>query len=81
MQPGSPVGGREGMDNDQVQLQEQEKISQEEAKELKQVEIEKTFDKSCSTPSSSLITCIFIIRDSGIVHTKILLSLNLDGCI
>ncbi|XP_056190429.1 synaptosomal-associated protein 47 isoform X2 [Falco biarmicus] len=36
VQPGSPVGGREGMDNDQVQLQKQEKISQEEAKELKQ---------------------------------------------
>lgn len=37
VQPSSPVGGREGMDNDQVQLQKQEKISQEEAKELKQV--------------------------------------------
>lgn len=37
VQPSSPVGGREGTDNDQVQLQKQEKISQEEAKELKQV--------------------------------------------
>ncbi|XP_075000465.1 synaptosomal-associated protein 47 isoform X3 [Calonectris borealis] len=37
VQPSSPVGGREGMDNDQVQLQKQEKISQEEAKELKQI--------------------------------------------
>lgn len=37
VQPGSPVGGRDGPDNDQTQLQKQEKISQEEAKELKQV--------------------------------------------
>ncbi|KAM6338607.1 synaptosomal-associated protein 47 isoform 2-T2 [Podargus strigoides] len=36
VQPDSPVGGKEGMDNDQVQLQKQEKISQDEAKELKQ---------------------------------------------
>ncbi|KFP32503.1 Synaptosomal-associated protein 47, partial [Colius striatus] len=37
VQPSSPVGSREGMDNDQAQLQKQEKISQEEAKELKQI--------------------------------------------
>lgn len=37
VQPSSPVGGREGTDSDQVQLQKHEKISQEEAKELKQV--------------------------------------------
>uniref|UniRef100_A0A8C3K7A5 Synaptosomal-associated protein 47 n=1 Tax=Calidris pygmaea TaxID=425635 RepID=A0A8C3K7A5_9CHAR len=37
VQPSLPVGGREGTDNDQVQLQKQEKISQEEAKELKQI--------------------------------------------
>lgn len=37
VQPGSPVGGKEGMDSEQVQLEKQEKISQEEAKELKQV--------------------------------------------
>lgn len=42
LQPSSPVGGKEGMDNDQVQLQKQEKISQEEAKELKQVQVEIT---------------------------------------
>lgn len=30
------------MDNDQVQLQKQEKISQEEAKELKQVQVDIT---------------------------------------
>ncbi|XP_075348324.1 synaptosomal-associated protein 47 isoform X3 [Mycteria americana] len=36
VQPSSPVEGREGTDNEQVQLQKQEKISQEEAKELKQ---------------------------------------------
>ncbi|XP_031463724.1 synaptosomal-associated protein 47 isoform X1 [Phasianus colchicus] len=37
VQPSSPVGGREGTDSDQVQLQKHEKISQEEAKELKQI--------------------------------------------
>ncbi|KAM9025796.1 synaptosomal-associated protein 47 isoform 2-T2 [Guaruba guarouba] len=37
VQPSSPVGCREGMDSDHVQLQKQEKISQEEAKELKQI--------------------------------------------
>ncbi|XP_035410434.1 synaptosomal-associated protein 47 isoform X1 [Cygnus atratus] len=36
VQPSSPAGGREGTENDQVQLQKQEKVSQEEAKELKQ---------------------------------------------
>ncbi|NWS13796.1 SNP47 protein, partial [Pachyramphus minor] len=37
VQPGSPAGSREGMDNDQVQLQQHEKVSQEEAKELRQI--------------------------------------------
>ncbi|NXV27656.1 SNP47 protein, partial [Rissa tridactyla] len=37
VQPSSLVGDREGIDDDQVQLQKQEKISQEEAKELKQI--------------------------------------------
>lgn len=37
VQPSTPAGGREGTDNDQVQLQKHEKVSQEEAKELKQV--------------------------------------------
>ncbi|XP_035175544.1 synaptosomal-associated protein 47 isoform X4 [Oxyura jamaicensis] len=37
VQPSSPAGGREGTDNDQVQLQKQEKVSQEEAKELRQI--------------------------------------------
>ncbi|NXD14406.1 SNP47 protein, partial [Nothocercus nigrocapillus] len=36
MQPESPVGG-EGMDNEQVQLQSHERISESEAKELKQI--------------------------------------------
>ncbi|XP_054246170.1 synaptosomal-associated protein 47 [Indicator indicator] len=35
VQPGSPA--KEGMDNDHVQLQKQEKVSQEEAKELRQI--------------------------------------------
>ncbi|KFO72617.1 Synaptosomal-associated protein 47, partial [Cuculus canorus] len=37
VQPSSPVGGKEGMENDQVQLQKHEKVSQEEAKELRQI--------------------------------------------
>ncbi|XP_064495980.1 synaptosomal-associated protein 47 isoform X4 [Pseudopipra pipra] len=37
VQPGSPAGSREGMDNEQVQLQQHEKVSQEEAKELRQI--------------------------------------------
>ncbi|XP_025951887.2 synaptosomal-associated protein 47 isoform X5 [Dromaius novaehollandiae] len=37
VQPSSPVGGGEGMDNEQVQLQSQEKISELETKELKQI--------------------------------------------
>ncbi|XP_027764419.1 synaptosomal-associated protein 47 isoform X2 [Empidonax traillii] len=37
VQPGSPGGSREGMDNEQVQLQQHEKVSQEEAKELRQI--------------------------------------------
>ncbi|NXI42137.1 SNP47 protein, partial [Galbula dea] len=37
VQPSSPGGGREGMDSDHLQLQKQEKISQEEAKELRQI--------------------------------------------
>ncbi|NWV62951.1 SNP47 protein, partial [Malurus elegans] len=35
--PGSPSGSREGMDNQQEQLQKHEKVSQEEAKELRQI--------------------------------------------
>ncbi|NXP28529.1 SNP47 protein, partial [Scytalopus superciliaris] len=37
VQPGSPSGSREGTDKEQVQLQQHEKVSQEEAKELKQI--------------------------------------------
>ncbi|NXS64253.1 SNP47 protein, partial [Brachypteracias leptosomus] len=37
VQPSSPVGSREGLDTDQAQLQKQAKVSQEEAKELKQI--------------------------------------------
>ncbi|NWU86565.1 SNP47 protein, partial [Onychorhynchus coronatus] len=37
VQPGSPAGSREGTDNGQVQLQQHEKVSQEEAKELRQI--------------------------------------------
>ncbi|NWW71883.1 SNP47 protein, partial [Climacteris rufus] len=37
VQPGSPAGSREGMDNEQVQLQKHEKVSQEEARELRQI--------------------------------------------
>ncbi|NWV84654.1 SNP47 protein, partial [Dasyornis broadbenti] len=35
--PGSPSGSREGMDREQAQLQKHEKVSQEEAKELRQI--------------------------------------------
>ncbi|NXY81310.1 SNP47 protein, partial [Alcedo cyanopectus] len=37
VQPSSPGGGREGMASEEVQLQSQEKVSQEEAKELRQI--------------------------------------------
>ncbi|NXE99658.1 SNP47 protein, partial [Menura novaehollandiae] len=37
VQPESPSGSGEGMDNERLQLQEHEKVSQEEAKELRQI--------------------------------------------